>query len=178
MLQRWWRLWRAGSIRRSERWSALAERSIRYLIVAWAASNAGQYALLVINLVVAYQLGGAIGVGVFGLAGTSRRPSGSIRRPARGATWSAETVLRGTNTVRTLAVVGLVGVVVSDAPLWLLMSSSRSRRRRCVPRPLHARLLPAVAQTPRQLIGANVTSGAAEGLGTFIGPALASISWS
>ena len=33
-------------------------------------------------------------------------------------------------------------------------------------------VVPAVAQTPEQLIAANVTSGAAEGLGTFIGPAL------
>jgi hypothetical protein len=156
--------------------SALAERSIRYLIVAWAASNAGQYALLVINLVVAYQLDGAIGVGVFGLA---RYLTPTILAPFVGlpvARWSAETVLRGTNTVRTLAVVGLVGVVVSDAPLWLLMIVvAIEASAGAFTRPLHMALLPAVAQTPRQLIGANVTSGAAEGLGTFIGPALASI---
>ena len=32
-------------------------------------------------------------------------------------------------------------------------------------------LLPAVARTPAQLVAANVTSSAAEGLGTFVGPA-------
>jgi hypothetical protein len=36
-------------------------------------------------------------------------------------------------------------------------------------------LLPAVARTPGQLIAANVTSSAAEGLGTFVGPALAGL---
>ena len=42
-------------------------------------------------------------------------------------------------------------------------------------RPLHMALLPAVARTPQQLIAANVTSSAAEGLGTFVGPALAGL---
>jgi hypothetical protein len=42
-------------------------------------------------------------------------------------------------------------------------------------RPLHMALLPAVARSPAQLVAANVTSSAAEGLGTFLGPALAGI---
>ena len=42
-------------------------------------------------------------------------------------------------------------------------------------RPLHMGLLPACARTPEQLIAANVTSSAAEGLGTFVGPAVASL---
>jgi hypothetical protein len=156
--------------------TALAERSIRRLIVAWAASNAGQYALLVINLVIAYQLGGAVGVGVFGLA---RYLTPTILAPFVGlpvARWSAETVLRGTTAIRTLAVVALIAVVVTDAPLWLMMLVvAVEASAGAFTRPLHMALLPAVAQTPQQLIGANVTSGAAEGLGTFVGPALASI---
>jgi cyclic nucleotide-binding protein/MFS transporter len=156
--------------------TALAEGSIRRLIVAWAASNAGQYAVLVINLVVAYDLGGAVGVGLFGLA---RYLMPTILAPFVGlpvARWPAESVLRGTTTVRTLAVVGLLAVVVMDAPLWLMMVIVAIEASAGVfTRPLHMALLPAVSQSPQQLIGANVTSGAAEGLGTFVGPALASI---
>src|SRR6187397_2963977 len=156
--------------------TALAEPAIRRLIVAWAASNAGQYAVLVINLVVAYDLGGAVGVGLFGLA---RYLMPTILAPFVGlpvARWPAESVLRGTTTVRTLAVVGLLAVVVMDAPLWLMMVIVAIEASAGVfTRPLHMALLPAVSQSPQQLIGANVTSGAAEGLGTFVEPALASI---
>jgi MFS family permease len=156
--------------------TALAEGSIRRLLVAWAASNAGQYALLVINLVVAYDLGGAVGVSLFGLA---RYLTPTILAPFVGlpvARWPAETVLRGTTAVRALAVVGLLGIVAADAPLWLLMIVvAIEASAGAFTRPLHMALLPAVAQTPEQLIGANVTSGAAEGLGTFVGPAVAGI---
>ncbi len=156
--------------------TALAEPAIRRLIVAWAASNAGQYAVLVINLVVAYDLGGAVGLGVFGIA---RYLAPAILAPFVGlpaGRWPAETVLRGTNALRAVAVVGLIAVVLIDAPLWLMMLFvAIEASAGAFTRPLHMALLPAVAQTPAQLIGANVTSGAAEGLGTFVGPALASV---
>jgi cyclic nucleotide-binding protein/MFS transporter len=156
--------------------TALAEPVIRRLIVAWAASNAGQYAVLVINLVIAYDLGGAVGLGVFGLA---RYLAPTILAPFVGlpaARWPAEVVLRATNTLRAFAVLGLIAVVLSDAPLWLMMLLvAVEASAGAFTRPLHMALLPAVAQTPAQLIGANVTSGAAEGLGTFIGPALAGV---
>ena len=156
--------------------TALGEPAIRQLMVAWFAANAGQWALLVINLVVAYQLGGAVGVGAFGLA---RYLLPTILAPFVGlpvARWPTEAVLRGTNTLRTLAVVGLVGVALVEAPLWLLLLLvAVEASAGAFTRPLQMALLPAVAQTPGQLIGANVTSGAAEGLGTFVGPALASI---
>ena len=156
--------------------TALAEPAIRQLMVAWFAANAGQWALLVINLVVAYQLGGAVGVGAFGLA---RYLLPTLLAPFVGlpvARWPTETVLRGTNAVRTLAVVGLVAVTVVEAPLPLmLLLVAVEASAGAFTRPLHMGLLPGVAQTPGQLIAANVTSGAAEGLGTFVGPALASI---
>ena len=145
-------------------------------MVAWFAANAGQWALLVINLVVAYQLGAAVGVGAFGLA---RYLMPTLLAPFVGlpvARWPTETVLRGTNAVRTLAVVGLVAVTVVEAPLPLmLLLVAVEASAGAFTRPLHMGLLPGVAQTPGQLIAANVTSGAAEGLGTFVGPALASI---
>jgi len=156
--------------------TALGEPAIRQLMVAWFAANAGQWALLVINLVVAYQLGGAVGVGAFGLA---RYLMPTLLAPFVGlpvARWPTETVLRGTNAVRTLAVLALVAVTVVQAPLWsMLLLVAVEASAGAFTRPLHMGLLPGVAQTPGQLIAANVTSGAAEGLGTFVGPALASI---
>jgi hypothetical protein len=156
--------------------TAFSEPAIRQLMVAWLAANAGQWALLVINLVVAYELGGAIGVGAFGLA---RYLMPTLLAPFVGlpvARWPTETVLRGTNVVRTVAVVGLLAVTLVEAPLWsMLLLVAAEASAGAFTRPLHMSLLPGVAQTPGQLIAANVTSGAAEGLGTFVGPALASV---
>ena len=42
-------------------------------------------------------------------------------------------------------------------------------------RPIQTALLPAFAQTPRQLVAANVASSTGEGIGTFIGPLLAAL---
>ncbi len=67
----------------------------------------------------------------------------------------------------------MVAIVAGGAPIALLaLAVAVEAGAGAFTRPLHMALLPAVAQTPQQLIAGNVTSGAAEGLGTFVGPAL------
>ncbi len=153
--------------------TALADRTVRRLIVAWFAVNAGQSALLVTTLVIAYGEGGAVAVGFFGLA---RYLTPTVLAPFVGlpaARWPTEAVLRWTNAIRTLAVIAMVAIVAGGAPIALLaLAVAVEAGAGAFTRPLHMALLPAVAQTPQQLIAANVTSGAAEGLGTFVGPAL------
>jgi hypothetical protein len=155
---------------------ALADGSVRRLIAAWFAANAGSYALLVITLVIAYEAGGPVAVGFFGLA---RYLTATVVAPFVGlpaARWPAEAVLRAADTVRIIAVVAMIGIVALDGPLAVLAIAVAVEAGAGVfSRPLHMGILPAVAQTPQELIAANVTSGAAEGLGTFAGPALASI---
>jgi MFS family permease len=156
--------------------TALAEDALRRLIVSWFAVNAGQSALLVTILVIAYNEGGPVAVGFFSLA---RYLTPAIVAPFVGvpaARWPTESVLRWTNTTRTLAVVVMIGLVTTNAPVWLLaLAVAVEAGAGAFSRPLQMSLLPAVAQTPEQLVAANVTSGAAEGLGTFIGPALTGI---
>ena len=156
--------------------TALADRTLRRLIVAWFSVNAGSWALLVITLVIAYEEGGTVAVSVFGLA---RYLTPAVVAPLVGlpaSRWATEAVLRSANMTRTLAVVAMVVIVTMDGPLWLLaVAVAIEAGAGAFSRPLHMGLLPAVAQTPQQLIAANVTSGAAEGLGTFVGPALASL---
>ena len=156
--------------------TALADGSIRRLMVAWFAVNAGQYGLLVTTLVIAYAEGGPVAVGVFGLA---RYLTPALLAPWVGlpaARWPTEAVLRGTNTIRMLAVVAMVAIVAAGAPLWVLgVAVAVEAGAGAYSRPLHMTLAPAVAQSPQQLVAANVTSGAAEGLGTFVGPAITGI---
>ncbi len=154
----------------------LDDQELRRLIVAWFTIIAGKWALLVTTLVIAYDRGGAVAVGILGLA---RYLTPTILAPFAGlpaARWPNEAVLRATNAARTIAAVGVVAVVALDAPFAILaLIVAIEAGLGAFTRPLHIALLPEVARTPDQLIAANVTSSAAEGLGTFIGPALGGV---
>jgi hypothetical protein len=155
---------------------ALAEPSIRRLTIAWFAVMAGKWALLVVTLVIAYELGGPVAVGVLGLV---RYLTPAIIAPLAGlpaARWALESVLRATNLVRTIAAAGAVVVVATDAPFAALAAMVAVEAGvGAFTRPIHMGLLPACGRTPEQLIASNVTSSAAEGLGTFVGPALSGV---
>lgn len=154
----------------------IADRGLRRLLFAWLAGIAGKAAFLVITFVVAYDLAGATAVAVLGLAQFVPQ---MVVAPLSGlpvARWRPEAVLRGMLAIRTLAIVGAVGVLATDLPLAALIAVVVVEAgASALHRPIHMALLPAVSRTPEQLIGANVGSSAAEGLGTFIGPALVGV---
>ena len=78
--------------------------------------------------------------------------------------------------IRAVAIALAVVVIALRLPVELLFGVvALEAGTGAFSRPLHMALLPAVAATPAQLVAANVTSSAAEGLGTFLGPALAGI---
>lgn len=137
---------------------------------------AGKWAFLVTTLVAAYQAGGTLAVGLLGLA---RFLVPTITAPFAGLPtirWRPEAVLRAVNATRTVAIAVAIGVVALDLPIeFLFLVVAIEAGVGAFTRPLHMALLPAVARTPGQLIAANVTSSAAEGLGTFVGPALAGL---
>jgi hypothetical protein len=151
----------------------VADRGLRRLLLAWLAGIAGKAAFVIVTFVVAYELGGAPAVAVLGLAQFLPQ---MVIAPLSGlpvARWRPEAVLRGMLAVRTLAIVGAVAVLAVDLPLWTLIAVVVVEAgASAIHRPIHMAVLPAVARTPEQLVGANVGSSAAEGLGTFIGPAL------
>ncbi len=156
--------------------TTLDDRELRRLTIAWFAVIAGKWAFLVTTLVIAYEAGGAVAVGLLGLA---RFLVPTLIAPFAGlptVRWRLEVVLRAVNAIRTLAVALAVGVVALDLPIeFLFVVVALEAGVGAFSRPLHMALLPAVASTPSQLVAANVTSSAAEGLGTFVGPALAGL---
>jgi Major Facilitator Superfamily len=156
--------------------TALAEPSIRRLTVAWFCVMAGKWALLVATLVIAYDLGGPVAVGVLGLV---RYLTPAITAPLAGlpaSRWSLESVLRATNLVRTLAAIGALIVVAGQAPFAALaLMVGIEAGVGAFTRPIHMGLLPACGRTPEQLIASNVTSSGAESLGMFVGPALSGL---
>ncbi len=154
----------------------LDDPALRRLTVAWFAVNAGKWAFLVTTLVGAYEAGGAVAVGILGLA---RFVLPTLIAPFAGVPtvrWRPEAVLRAVIAIRTASIVLAIGVAALDLPVLLLyVVVALEASVGAFGRPLHMALLPAVARTPGQLIAANVTSSAAEGLGTFVGPALAGL---
>ncbi|MGH2474618.1 MAG: hypothetical protein ACRDIL_05085, partial [Candidatus Limnocylindrales bacterium] len=48
--------------------TTLGDAALRRLIIAWFAVMAGKWALLVTTLIIAYERGGPVGVGILGLA--------------------------------------------------------------------------------------------------------------
>jgi Cyclic nucleotide-binding domain/Major Facilitator Superfamily len=160
-----------GSLR-----TAMADRAVRRLVVAWFAVVAGKWTLLVTTLVIAYDRGGPVAVGILGVV---RYLTPAIVAPFAGvpaSRWTALAVLRATNIGRTVAAIGVAVVVATDAPFAALaLMVGIEAGIGAFTRPCHMGLLPACANTPGQLVAANVTSSAAEGLGTFVGPAVAGI---
>jgi MFS family permease len=156
--------------------TTLEDASLRALTISWFAVIAGKWAFLVTTLVTAYQVGGTVAVGLLGVA---RFLPPTLISPFAGlptVRWRPEVVLRSANAIRAVAIVAAAVVVGLGLPIQLLfLVVAVEAGVGSFSRPLHMALLPAVARTPRQLIAANVTSSAAEGLGTFIGPALAGL---
>lgn len=154
----------------------VVEGDLRGLMLAWLAVNAGKWAFLVTNLVMAYAAGGAQAVGLLSVA---RFLAPTIVAPFVGlptVRWRPEAVLRTVNAVRAAAIAVAIVVVGAKLPIELLyVVVALEAGIGAFSRPLHMALLPAVARTPGQLVAANVGSSAAEGLGTFLGPALASV---
>lgn len=155
---------------------AVGEPAMRRLMLAWLAVNAGKWAFLVTTLVTAYESGGAVAVSILGLA---RFLTPSIVAPFAGlptVRWPPEVVLRTVNAIRAVAVALAVGVIVGGLPIEILyLVVAVEAGFGAFSRPLHMGLMPAISTTPAQLVAANVTSSAAEGLGTFAGPAVASV---
>ncbi len=156
--------------------TTLDDPELRRLTIAWFMVIAGKWAFLVSTLVAAYEAGGAVAVGLLGLA---RFFVPMLTAPFAGlptVRWRPEVVLRAVNAIRTLSIGLAVIVVALDLPIeFLYVVVAIEAGFGAFTRPLHMALLPAVARTPDQLVAANVTSSAAEGLGTFAGPAIAGL---
>lgn len=146
------------------------------MTLAWFAIIAGKWAFLVTTLVIAYEEGGALAVGLLGLA---RFLTPTLIAPFAGlptVRWRPEVVLRTVNGIRAVAIALGAAIVALGLPIQLLFAVvALEAGVGAFTRPLHMALLPAVARLPSQLIAANVSSSAAEGLGTFVGPALAGL---
>jgi hypothetical protein len=156
--------------------AALQDPDLRRLQTGWMAVNAGQWAYLVTNLVVAYEVGGAAATGLLGVASFA---APAVVAPFAGvpaARWRPERVLATVTALRVLAIALTVGLIALDGPIFLLvplvvLESGAG----AIGRSLQIALQPLLARSPAELVAANVAAGTAEGIGTFAGPAVSAI---
>jgi len=144
---------------------------IRRIEIAWSIGIAADWAYLVALLIAAYAAGGAFGVALLGLLRMIPpalvAPFADV--PAR--RFRGDRALLAVNLVRAIAATATALVLVSGGPTvlaYLLAGVGASAG--ALVRPIQSALMPALARSPSELIGANVTTSIGEGLGGFVGP--------
>ena len=156
--------------------AVLANRDLGRVLASWFAANGGTYAFLVVSLVAAYAEGGALAAGILGVV---RYLPPTLVAPLAGlptTRWGADRVLLAVNLGRAASIFLTLVVVLAGgnlALLFLLVGIEAGFGG--LTRPLHMSVLPWLARTPGELVASNIASSAAEGFGTFVGPALAGL---
>jgi hypothetical protein len=154
----------------------LRNRAIRRIEIGWSAGTAADWAFLVVLLVVAYDEGGTLAVGILGairvIPAIVAAPFATtlVERFRGERVLTAINVLRAGGAVATAVVVGVGLPFEVTYVLAAVVAGAGS-----LVRPIQNALLPALARTPSELVAANVASSVGEGLGTFAGPLLAGV---
>jgi MFS family permease len=154
--------------------TVLRNRDIRSLELAWTLGIAADWAVLVVALLVAYDVGGPVLVGFVSLI--RMVPATLINLfvdPGRFA--RAERVLVWVNLARSFAASGVAVAILFDVPLLVFAGLALEAGVAALVRPTMMAILPAVARTPDELVSANVTNALGEATGTFLGPLAAGI---
>ena len=154
----------------------LRNPDLRRLEIAWTLSVAAEWALVVALLVYAYDLGGAVAVGLLGVARTLPTLVGvpiattfadrGRRTPALTAVYVAALATAAATAVGLALDAGLLAILVIAAANAVAFAAIR---------PIQNAIIPSLARSPEELVAANVTSSAGEGLGVLIGPGFGGI---
>lgn len=154
--------------------TALRDPDIRAVEISWALSVAGDTALLVAGLLIAYDLAGALGVALLSVVRMA---------PATLVTLFADVPRLGPlerTLVRTHGATAVGALLVAlavagNAPILGLLAIGLVAAVGALVRPAQLALFPALAVRPDQLLSANVAMSLGEGFGAFIGPLSAGI---
>ena len=150
--------------------------SIRRIELGWAIGTAADWAFLVILLVFAYDAGGTLAVGILGAVRTVPAMVAAPFASTLVHRYRGDRVLTAINVVRCAGAVLAAIAIGADMPIGLVfVLAALVAGAGSLVRPIQSALLPAFAQTPRELVAANVASSTGEGLGTFVGPLLAGL---
>ncbi|HEY6568868.1 MAG TPA: cyclic nucleotide-binding domain-containing protein [Candidatus Limnocylindrales bacterium] len=152
----------------------LHNRDIRSLELAWTLGVAADWALLVVALLVAYDEGGAVLVGLVSL--TRMIPATVVNVVIDTSAFPRpERALIGANLVRAAGAVVVAAASLADATALVFVAVAAASAAGALVRPTVLTLLPAVATSPAELVSANTAGALGESLGTFAGPLVAGL---
>jgi MFS family permease len=154
----------------------LGNRGIRRIELAWVAGTAADWAFLVVVLVVAYDAGGTLAVG---LLGAVRMVPATVAAPFASTLverFRGDRALAAINITRFLGALATALVLATELPVEVtFVLAALVAGAGALVRPIQLALLPALARSPRELVAANVASSVGEGVGTFVGPLIAGV---
>ncbi len=154
----------------------LLNPDLRRLEIAWTLSIAAQWALIVALLVYAYQQGGAVGVGVIGVARTLPTLIGVPLASTLGDRHSGTRVLLGIYAAAlATAIAAAVALALGSPFVIVLVIAAINAVATAAVRPLQNTIIPGLARSPEELVAANVATSTGEGVGLLVGPALGGI---
>jgi MFS family permease len=154
----------------------LRNRAIRRIEVAWMLGIAADWAFLVILLVVAYDEGGTLAVGILGAVRVIPAIVAAPFASTLVERFRGDRVLTAINVVRCGGALATAAILAIGPPVEVTyVLAAVVAGAGALVRPIQLALLPALARTPGELVAANVAGSMGEGLGTFIGPLVAGI---
>jgi hypothetical protein len=156
--------------------AVLTNPGLLRIVGGWSFGIAGDQALVVAILIIAFVQGGPFAVGLFGLVriAPSIIAGPLIARPA--SRYPPTRLLLYVQLIRTIAAVVAVAVILAGSWLpALFVVNAIGATAGALVRPFQATALPSLARTPGELVAANLALATGEGLGAFGGPLLAGI---
>jgi len=155
--------------------SALRNRNVRRVELAWGAAIAAEWAHFVAFGVYAYDVGGPAAVGIAGLV---RLLPAAIVAPfaaSLGDRFPRERFLLALTLVASLALGASAIAFFADAESLVFAFAAVLGFAVTLIRPALQALLPSLAHTPQELIAANGATSTIESLGTLVGPLVAGL---
>ena len=155
---------------------ALATADLRRLQLNWTAAAVGSWIFFIVLAVYAYDQGGATAVGVAALA---RMLPAGLAAPLAGVVVdrrSRRDVLLVSTAGRSLVLVAIAVAVAAEAPLAVVLTlSALFTALATAHKPAQAALLPALAETPRQIAASNAILTAIDNVGFLAGALLGGV---
>ena len=155
---------------------ALATPELRRVQLGWTGASVGGWGFFIVLAVYAYNEGGAAAVGVAALA---RMVPAGLAAPLAGVIVdrrSRRDVLVAITVARSLALAGIAAAVAADAPLAAVLALGAGFTALATAhKPAQAALLPALAETPRQIAASNAVLTAVDNAGFLAGSLLGGV---
>jgi predicted MFS family arabinose efflux permease len=145
--------------------------AMRRALLGWMLGWAAEWTWLVVLFVYAFGVGG---LGVVGAVGLARTLPAAILAPALSSLADAlprHRLLLGIHAARA-ALLGAAALVVTfdGPPLVVFGVAAIDALMAVLFRPTHMSMLPSLARSPDDLVGANVASSTVEAVGILVGP--------